>query len=33
MNEIGNIIKKIAKATIEQDKPVSVVIGKVNESF
>ncbi len=33
MNDIGNMIKELAKATIEQNKPVAVVIGKVNEEF
>ncbi len=33
MNDIGNMIKELAKATIEQNKPVAVVIGKVNAEF
>lgn len=33
MNDIGNMIKELAKTTIEQNKPVAVVIGKVNKEF
>lgn len=32
MNEIGNIIKELAKSAVEQDKPVAVVMGKVIEN-
>lgn len=33
MNDIGNMIKELAKATIEQDKPVAVVSGRINRYF